>query len=206
MEKGGGIPFDMGGYYLHQLFNMFGNVKRVCGMATTHNPNRPYLNPNHSKFNENFFVDTPNTISAVLEFENGVHCTFAISSEHNTPHQMFEVYGTEGRLILADPNDFGSPVYIQRGIAEPVPYPLCHPYSEASRGIGAADMAWALRTNREPRLSPEMGMAAYEIIHAIMDCTVDGQVKEIKTKFKRPEPISSEFYPGASQERNLFLY
>ena len=206
MEKGGGIPFDMGGYYLHQMFNLFGNVKRVCGMATTNNPNRPYLNPRHSKFNENFFVDTPNTISAVLEFENGVHCIFAISSEHNTPHEQFEVYGTEGRLILGNPNEFGEPVYLQKGLGEPVSFPLTHPYSAQGRGIAVADMAWALRTGRDPRLSTEMGMAAFEIIHAIMDCTVDGQVKEIKTKFKRPEPISSEFYGGACQERSLVLY
>lgn len=206
MNKGAGIPFDMGGYYLHQLFNLFGNVNRVCGMAKTNNPNRPYLNPRHTKFNENFFVDTPNTISAVLEFENGVHCTLAISSEHNTAHQMFEVYGTEGRLILGDPNDFGCPVYLQRGLTEPVEFPLCHPYSEASRGIGAADMAWALRTGRAPRLSTEMGMAAFEIIHAIMDCTEDGLVKSVKTKFERPAPLSSDFCVGACQERTLFLY
>lgn len=205
MAEGGGIPYDMGGYYLHELFNLFGSVKRVCGFAKTNNSTRPYLNPRHSKFNEDYFVNTPNTMSAVMEFDCGLYATFSISSEYNTYGQMFEVIGTEGRLLLADPNEFGNKVYIQKNGSEQVEFPLSHPYRENSRGIGAADMAWALRTHREPRLSTEMGYHALEIINAVTACTEDNTVKILKTKFERPAPISSEFYGGASQERNLFL-
>ena len=42
MCEGGGIPYDMGGYYLHQLFNIFGPVNKVCGFCITRNANRPY--------------------------------------------------------------------------------------------------------------------------------------------------------------------
>ena len=206
MTQGGGIPYDMGGYYLHQLFNMFGSIHKISGFAMTHNQNRPYLNPRHSKFEEDYFVDTLNTISAVMEFDCGVHCTFSMSSEYNTGRHIFEVFGTEGRLILADPNEFGEKVYLQKGNTEPVEFPLSHPYKESSRGIGAADMAWALRTGRPPRLSTEMGLAALEAISAVEECTRDDQVKILKTKFNRPAPISSEFYAGANQERNLYLY
>jgi len=205
MAEGGGIPFDMGGYYLNELFNIFGNVNRVCGFAKTNNQTRPYLNPRHSKFNEDFFVNTINTISATLEFECGLLCNFSMSSDYNTPRHIFEIYGTEGRLILADPNNFGDSVYLQKGSGEKIEFPLCHPYKNQSRGIGAADMAWALRCGRKPRLSTEMGLAAFEIINAVRDCTEDNCVKVIKNKFERPAPISSEFYGGASEERNLFL-
>ena len=205
VAAGGGIPYDMGGYYLHELFNIFGSVNRVCGFAKTNNQTRPYLNPRHSKFNDDYFTDTINTISAALEFDCGLYATFSMSSDYNTTNQIFEIIGTEGRLILADPNNFGDKVYIQKNGGEPVEFPLCHPYSENSRGIGAADMAWALRTGRAPRLSTEMGYHALEIINAVIDCTNDNQVKTLKTKFERPAPISSEFYGGASQERNLFI-
>lgn len=206
MAEGAGIPYDMGGYYLHELFNILGSVKRVCGFAKTHNPARPYLNPRNSKFNEDYIVNTPNTASAVLEFDKGVYCTFSLSSEYNTGRHLFEIMGTEGRLILADPDRFGDKVYLQKGNGEPVEFPLCSPYSSSSRGIGAADMAWALRTGRPARLSTEMGMAALEVINGIIDCTEDNSVKIMNTKFERPVPLSSEFYSGASEERNLFLY
>lgn len=205
MCEGGGIPYDMGGYYLHQLFNLFGSVRRVCGFAKTNNQTRPYLNPRHSKFNEDFVVNTTNTFSSALEFDCGLYATFSMSSEYNTWGQTFEVIGTEGRLILADPNEFGDKVYLQKNYDEPMEFPLTHPYKENSRGIGAADMAWALRTGRKPRLTTEMGYHALEVINAIIDCSKDNTVKILNTEFERPAPISSEFYHGAVQERSLFL-
>lgn len=205
VREGGGIPYDMGGYYLHELFNIFGSVNRVCGFATTHNAVRPYLNPNHSKFDEPFTVNTLNTLSAALEFDCGVLGTFSISSEYNTGRQLFEIFGTEGRLILADPNEFGEDVYLQKGAGEPVKFPLTHPYGVGSRGIGAAEMAWSLRQNRPSRLSTEMGYHALEVIEAIRECTADNSVKVLKTKFERPRALPSEFYGGQCQERSLYL-
>ena len=35
MRPGGGIPYDMGGYYLHTLFNLFGSVNRASGFCFT---------------------------------------------------------------------------------------------------------------------------------------------------------------------------
>ncbi len=205
MYEGGGIPYDMGGYYLHQLFNICGAVESVCGYAYTRNAERRYLNPRHEKFNDNFTVKTPNTVCSSIKFRTGMLCSFNLSSEYNTYSEQFEIRGSEGIMYLADPNNFGDKIYIQRK-GEKLEFPLCHPYSVNSRGIGAADIAWAIRTNREPRLSFEMGYHALEIINAISECTADGQVKRFTTDFTRPQPISSEYYSGASEERSLFLY
>ncbi len=205
VTAGGGIPYDMGGYYLHELFNLFGSVKRVSGFIKTNEQTRPYLNPRHSKFDEDYFMDTYNTMSASMEFDCGLYATMSLSSEYNVGHHLFEIYGTEGRLILADPNNFGDKVYLQKNGDAPVEFPLCAPYASSSRGIGAADMAWALRTGRKPRLSAEMGYHALEIINAVIDSTQDNQVKVLKTKFERPAAVGSRFYGGDSEERNLYL-
>ena len=204
VRAGGGIPYDMGGYYLYQLFNLFGPVKKVCGFTDTRNQNRPYLNPNHSLFDENFYMDTPNNISAVLEFENGVRTTMYMSSEHKTTKHSFEVFGTEGNLSLGDPNFFDDKIVItnRNGSAE---MPLMHPFSPNCRGIGAADMAWSLRLGRKPRISFEMGYHALEIINAVIECTKDMKVKELTTTFERPEPISTDYYDGESEERSLYV-
>lgn len=205
MAEGGGIPYDMGGYYLHEMFNILGPVNRVCGFATTREQNRPYLNPRHSKFDENYFVNTINCIYASMEFKNGVYGSINISSEHREGYDKFLAMGTDGILSIGDPNMFGSKISLIKGGVE-TELPLYHPYKEECRGIGAADMAWALRTGRAPRISFELGYHAFEIINALTDCTEDGQVKTLKTDFERPVPISIEHYGGQSAERSLYLY
>lgn len=205
MYEGGGIPYDMGGYYLHQLFNMFGPVDMVCGFSYTRKKDRPYLNPRNSHFNDNFSVNTSNTVSAAFMMDCGISGTFQLSSEYSTTQSLFLVSGTEGQLELGDPNNFGDPIYITKNGSERMPFPLSHPYAESCRGIGAADMAWALRCGRKSRMSFEMGYHALEFISAINDCTEDCTVKRLVTKFERPKPISSEYYGGTAMERSLFI-
>ena len=206
MREGGGIPYDMGGYHLHALFNIFGPVESVCGYAMTRNADRPYLNPRHELFNENFFVNTLNTVCASMKFKSGPLCSFNTSSDYRINGQLFEIHGTEGILYVSDPNDFGEKLYIEKNQGEKLEFPLSHPFKENSRGIGAADMAWALRCGREPRISFEMGYHALEVINAVIESTETGKVIKLNTDFELPKPVSSEFYAGTSEERNLFLY
>lgn len=206
MYEGGGIPYDMGGYYLHQMMNIFGPVKSVCGYSKTRRQTRPYLNPRHSKFNDEFYVNTPNTIACAFEFVCGTVGTLLISSEHRASENIFKVLGTEGQLDLGDPNNFGDKVYITKNQGEKLEFPLSHPYTEDSRGIGVADMAWGILTDRPNRLSFEMGYHALEFIKAVEQSTHEGKTITLKTRFERPVPISPEYYGGTSMERNLFLY
>ena len=205
MYEGGGIPYDMGGYYLHELFNILGPVESVCGYASTKNSERPYLNPRHSKFNDPFTVNTPNTISATMRFKSGVLGSINISSEYDTGRNEFKIYGTHGILSVGDPNLFGDSVILEKNETS-AQIPLYFPYKTNSRGIGIADMAWALRTGRPPRISFEMGYHALEIINAVMECTNDKKVKILSTEFERPSPLGNDIYPGGAEERSLFVY
>lgn len=209
MARGGGIPYDMGGYYLHALFNIFGSVSRVCGFSFTRNATRPYLNPRHSKFDEPYFVDTENTITGALEFRCGFHATMAITSEcRGGDGNAFEIYGTDGTLFLGDPNMFNDRLYYRTNGSEKLEFPITHPYGDqpSYRGIGAADMAWAIRTNRPHRLSAEMGLHALEVQRGILDSARDGQFRTLRTTFERPAPIAASHQGGACDERNLYLY
>ena len=205
MYEQGGIPYDMGGYYLHQMFNLFGPVARVCGFMRTYGQDRPYLNPRNSHFTENFRVNTPNMIACAFEFRNGIYGTFMIGSDYQVMENSFKIYGTEGTLELGDPNNFGDKIYIEKTTGARAEFPLAHPFCEDYRGIGAADMAWGIRTGRPNRLSYEMGRHALEFIKSVEESAVNGKTVRLKTKFSRPIPISSEYYPGDSMERNLWL-
>lgn len=208
MYPGGGIPFDMGGYYLHELFNIAGPVESLSGYSYTRKAHRPYLNPRHELFGEDFFVDTPNTVSACMKFRSGLLCNLNISSEYHYTAQEFTIYGTEGVLYLGDPNNFGDKIYISRkgDSAERCEFPLSHPFSHESRGVGAADMAWAIHSGRKPRLSYEMGYHALEVILGIAESDRLGRRIDFTTDFERPVPISSEFYGGTTEEYSLYLY
>ncbi len=205
VRRGGGIPYDMGGYYLHTLFSIFGPVKRVFGVADTYEPDRPYLNPRHSSFNENFFMDTENRIAGVLEFENGFLCTIAINSDAPAGSHSFHIDGTEGTLYIADPNNFGDMNYIRRAGIDKVEFPSPFP-NEWSRGVGIADMAWALRTGRPPRLSAEMSCHTLEVVKGILESGRTGRAVETKYRFERPAPLLTGLYKNGVAERSIYFY
>ena len=206
MYEQGGIPYDMGGYYLHQMFNLFGPVAKVCGFSRTHNRVRPYLNPRNSHFGDPFTVNTPNMTACAFEFVRGVYGTMQLGSEYAVTENAFKVYGTTGTLEMGDPNEFGGPVYLTGLDGVRKALTLAHTYRDDSRGIGAADMAWGIRTGRPNRLSFEMGRHALEFTKAVEESAQTGRTVALTTRFARPVPIAPDYYGGDSMERSLFVY
>ena len=239
LHYGGGFPFDLGGYYLHEMINLFGSVKRVTGFGGNIFPNRTYENPKHPKYGETFEVNTPTTLLAALEFENGVLGTFHISSD-SFMSQSFSVTGTQGTMKLGDPNSFCDVLTVTRPGAKPtierimpgmqpggknaqkdvqvdddvqklneftpfatVELPLLHGFYESMRGVGLADMCYALRNNRRPRCHADIGYHAIEIIHGIMESCNTGRIYEMTSKCERPAPIVPSAFPSTCQERTL---
>ena len=110
--------------------------------------------------------------------------------------------------FLGDPNNANGKNFYRKHGGELVEFPIMHPFGDKAsyRGIGVADMAWAIRTNRPHRLSAEMGFHALEVVRGILDSGHDGQFRTFDTQFERPVPIPIEHMGGTSDERNLFLY
>ncbi len=208
MSPGGGIPFDLGGYYLHALIHLLGGVKRVSGFSKTREKDYVYENPRHPRYKESFNFDTPNMLTGALEFEQGCYGTITTISEAFGEIPRLEIYGTEGVLICNDPNTFGGPIYLKRNNGSwnqfpPYEIPLIHGYTEDFRGIGVADMAWAIRNNRPHRCSAELGFHAFEIINGIIESDRTGKVYEMTSKCERPAPLPSGFITGSFAEACL---
>ncbi|MCL2056819.1 MAG: Gfo/Idh/MocA family oxidoreductase, partial [Oscillospiraceae bacterium] len=113
------IPFDMGGYYINALINLFGSVNRVSGYSKVFTGDRTYsntLSPNYGKKIE--AKGGENISFGALEFDNGVYASLILCGEAFSPEvPRVEVYGTEGYLTLPDPNLFGgwhNQVYLNR--------------------------------------------------------------------------------------------
>lgn len=208
--RGGGIGFDVGIYYLTALLSILGPVEQASGFAFHTNPEGTVENPALPLFGETFPVENENVMVASLKFKTGVCGTLNFNCDSIWPQvPRLMIYGTEGILYLPDPDKFGGTVYIQKkGMTEPVEVPNCYGFGENSRGLGVAEMAWALRKGRPHRASIDMGCHAVEILNGIVTCTKTGQVQTMKTEFERSAPLPEGYldhYHGRNPECALIV-
>ena len=217
-SDGGTIPYDMGGYYLHAMQNLFGAVERISGFCT-YIP-KAWSHPGNPRYKEELILNSPNLVQASMLFKSGVFGSF-LAGDHGMSETEGDitgpglyVYGTEGTLHVPDPNTFGGAVKILKG-SRFYQFPLTHGYFGHSlywetkdfkdftvtscRGVGVADMAWALRNHRPGRIANDMGLHTIEILHGVEWACGTGRYYEMTTHPKRPKELRCGF-TGADAE------
>ena len=206
-QPGGGIPFDMGGYYLHALVNLLGPIERAVGFAKCNNPERVYENTNHPLFGGAFTVETINNLTGSLMFKSGVFGNITLVSEGFGETSRIEIYGKDGILICSNPNEFGGPVYLKPSHGgEPVSMPLTHGFSDTCyRGLGVADMAWGIVNDRTHRVHGDMGYHVLEVIHGIWESSKTGRTHIMKSTCSKPAPLASGYVEAGMDEYSLAL-
>jgi predicted dehydrogenase len=188
-QPGGGPMFDMGPYYLTALVYLMGPVKRVTGSTRITFPERTITSkPKHG---EKITVRVPTHIAGVMDFANGAVGTIITSFDvwgHSLP--PIEIHGTEGSLSVPDPNTFGGPVKLRKaGEREWRDVPLTHIYEQQYRGLGVADMAYALQTGRAHRANGELTYHVLDIMHAFHDSSDAGQHVMLQSTCTRPSAL-----------------
>ena len=144
----------------------------------------------------------PTHLTGVIEFQNGAIISVITSFDvWKHTHSPIEIYGTEGSLFVPDPNGFGGPIRMRRsGASEWSDVPLSHGYADNSRGIGVADMAYALRSGRPHRASGELANHVLDIMHAFHDASDAGKHIELQSKCARPKPLPMGLRHGLLDE------
>jgi predicted dehydrogenase len=199
-KVGGGPMFDMGPYYLTALISMLGPVRRVAGSARITFPTRTITSqPLHGTVVD---VETPTHVAGILEFASGAVGTILTSFDvQASALPPIEIYGSEATLAVPDPNSFGGRVRIQRnrkaGWEEVA---LTHGYTENSRGIGVADMAYALRSARAHRANGEMAYHVLDVMQAFLDSSAEGKHIEITSTCQRPAALPVGLQHGLLDE------
>lgn len=201
-EPGGGLPFDMGGYYLHAMVNMLGPVQKATGFADIHQENRRFLHPKSPLYGKPYKEPSINTMAASLLFESGVVGSLVMSSESTADTlQKIEIVGTEGSLGIHDPNDFYGPLVLTRPGSAPAVFPYTHPFHDDNwRGLGVADLCYAIKNGRRPRAEGSLGLHAFEVIHRVWQSTVTGQTYTIENRVARPEAMPRSGFRGEVAE------
>ena len=188
-QKGGGPMLDMGPYYMTALTSLLGRVDRLVAAGKRTFDKRMITSQPHAGTVMDVNVDTYAT--GILQFASGAIGTlFTTFDVYYDTQARFEIYGTEGTLILPDPNFFGGPIRIFR--PETGKYdelPLLFDYAENSRALGLADMARALETGREARANIQQIHHVIDILTAFERSARSGGWVDMKTPYERPAPM-----------------
>jgi Predicted dehydrogenases and related proteins len=185
-QPGAGPMFDMGPYYLTTLVSMLGPVQRVTGSTRITFPERTITS--QPKYGEVIKVNTPTHVVGVMEFASGPIATLITSFDvwHSSLPRI-EIYGTEGTLLVPDPNTFGGPVMIApAGKREWSEVELSHANAGNSRGLGVADMAQAITSNRPHRANGKMAYHVLDLMHAFHDASREGRHITLESNCERP--------------------
>lgn len=198
--KGGGPVLDLGPYYISNLVQLLGPVARVAALAST--PGLTRTIGSGARKGEQVPVETPTTIHALLEFQNGAVISFQSSWDvHQHDLQPMALYGTEGTLHIPDPNFFDGEVRMTKR-AEPAAlpdwdHPLGPPNRELNNGksvadyraSGLADMALAIAEGRPHRCNDELALHVVEVMTAILQSGEEGRFVPMTTTCARPEAL-----------------
>ncbi len=195
-QPGAGPMFDMGPYYLTTMVSLLGPVRRVTGSARASFPER--LITSKAKHGQSIKVNTPTHIAGVLDFAAGAVGTLITSFDvHATTVPSIEIYGSEGTLLVPDPNTYDGPVMLRRqGEKTFTEVPLEFPNAENCRGMGVADMALAVRDGRPHRASGELAYHVLDLMAAFHDASHEERHVQVASTTERPAAFPSGLAEG----------
>ena len=197
---GAGPVLDVGPYYVTNLIQLIGPVRRVAALSAT--PKRTRTIQSAARKGESIPVETPTTIHAILEFHSGAVVTLCASWDvwGGHSHSPMELYGDGGSLFLPDPNFFAGDLGRAAPDAKPEKVaPWDHPFGRVNDGsqanyrvAGLADMAAAIAEGRPHRCSLELALHAVEVMTAALASGETGAFVTLSTSCERPAPLGPD--------------
>lgn len=198
-KPGAGPMLDIGPYYVTNLIQLLGPVRRVAALTNAAFEERVISSAPRS--GETLSVETPTNIHALLDFVSGASITLSTSWDvHTHRHGHMELYGTEGTLFLPDPNFFAGTVECGRGdgsitVLDHEDHPFSVPNQDTRanyRVAGLADMATALVQGRAHRCSLDLALHAVEVMTATLRSGETGEFVPLATTCERPAPLNPD--------------
>lgn len=201
-KPGGGPVLDMAPYYLTSLVNLIGPVRRVVAETSTAFPRRTVTSEGPMS-GKSIKVEMPTTVHGILTFENGALVTISLSWDvWKHDRRPIEIYGSEGSMLVPDPNFFGGEPKICQAREAWVPldiedFAFGAPNVETDDGkkiadyriIGLLDMAMAIKQDRPHRASGSLALHVLEVMDALEHSSAKGHPIDIESNASRPEPL-----------------
>ncbi len=193
-QPGAGPLFDMGPYYLTALMQAFGPVARVAARGGSAAPTRVIgAGP---RAGEEIPVGVPTYVAALYDFESGsvAQATFSFDSPLRRMG-VIEIAGSEATLLAPDPNEFDGDIRVTRGGQEWESTPAGGP-GIFGRGIGAVDMARAIRADVPHSADARLGLHVLDVMLATERSIETAAFVEVASRFD-PVPALPEGWDPA---------
>jgi len=202
-KTGGGPIFDLGVYYITQLVNLLGPVKNIKSISSTVEKKRTIKSD--PRKGDIIQVETPTTLMGILNFHNSSKIQFFSSWDvWKHKHSHIELYGSEGSIILPDPNFFGGNLFISKKENEweivntkskflGVPNYNDNGVMRANyRGVGLSEMIQSILNNSKPRCSIDISLHVLEVMEGILTSSKKSKIYEMSTTCQKPESFNED--------------
>ena len=190
---GGGPLMDMGPYYISTLVSIFGPASRVIGVGGKARDTRVIATG--PKAGTEFPVEEPTHVGALIEFANGgsAQCTFSFESAQFRLG-FVEINGTDGTLVMTDPNLFDGDSTLHTGYEKSETITLAG--NTYGRGTGVLEMAQAIREGRPVRIPGDIAFHVLDVMLSLRESIAAGN-EWVKISSTLPEinPLPLEWDP-----------
>lgn len=194
-QRGAGPLFDIGPYYLTVLASLFGPATGVAALGRRSQDQR--VIGSGPRAGLAFQVEMPTYVAALIDYAGGAAASVQFSFDSPLRrHGFVEITGTEATLAMPDPNRFDGEVRIRRaGDDEWTAIPAAG--TTAGRGLGALDLARAVRTGVPHRASGELALHVLDTMEAITRSLTGGTFEPVGTTFLVPDVLPADWDPLA---------
>ncbi|PMC76965.1 Gfo/Idh/MocA family protein [Brachybacterium sp. UMB0905] len=201
--KGAGPLLDIGPYYFTALVNLLGSITEVAAMGLKASEEREILVG--EKAGQRFPVIPPSTISVLTRFAGGQTGTSLVSFDSPLARQgVVEIHGTEGSLVVPDPNMFeGRVAYVRPfepsgetpGEQEWIEVPPAGPTT--GRGLGLLDMVRAIAQDRPHVASGAVGYHVLDVMLSAEESAERGEFVRVDSAAPEIPVVPADFDPTA---------
>ena len=194
--EGAGPLYDVGPYYLTALVHLFGPFAHVAAVGSKAHENRTIKVGDRA--GTNFPVAVPTHVGAIAQFSGGGVAQSVFSFDSPLARAgVVEITGTEGTLLVPDPNNFDGDSRITRAATienltgDPEWVDLRATGVVAGRGAGVLDMARCVRNGGRPIASGELAYHVLDTMIGMDEAMTRGQTVTIASSVD-PVPMVDE--------------
>ena len=193
---GGGPMLDMGPYYITALVNLLGPVRSVVAIAARAHQERLIISEPHK--GKKIPVEVATHVAGTIEFVNGTLVTLTMSFDvPRHDHGPIELYGTEGAMLVPDPNNFGGDIKVASADEDWRLVASDRPYGDGNyRILGVAELAHALQSDRPHRASGDLAFHVLEVMEAFQISSDSHARIAIQSRPERPAALPANLATG----------
>lgn len=201
-SRGAGPLLDMGPYYFTALVSLLGPVDRVAAAGMKARTERQIrTGPNAGT---RFPVEVPTTLHVLTVFEGGQQAHSLLSFDSALErHGVVEIHGTEGSIVIPDPNKFAGHTAYVKPLAElrdgeefEQPWiELQQKGAVVGRGLGILEMIRAIAEDRPHLASGELGRHVLDVMLSAEESVECGEFVTVNSSVPPVPALPEDFEP-----------